>query len=145
VNRYLLPPGYEVSTDPARLDFETVYDFLSRESYWARGRARDVVRRSFDHSICFSVLHGSETAAFARVVTDRAVFAYLCDVFVLPEHRGHGIGKALVDAVVAHPELQGLRWFLLATSDAHGLYAQFGFEPLAHPERFMAIHHPAVL
>lgn len=145
MNRCPLPPGYEVSTDPTRLDFEAVYDFLSRESYWARGRARDVVRRSFEHSMCFSVSRGTETAAFARVVTDRAVFAYLCDVFVLPEHRGFGVGKALVEVVVSHPDLQGLRWFLLATSDAHGLYAQFGFEPLANPERFMAIHHPAAL
>ena len=144
MNRYNLPPGYEVSTDPARLDFEAVYDFLSRESYWARGRAREVVQRSFDHSLCFCVLRGPETVAFARVVTDRAVFAYLCDVFVLPEHRGFGVGKALVEAVVGHPELQGLRWFLLATSDAHGLYGQFGFEPLTTPERFMAIHRPAI-
>jgi GNAT superfamily N-acetyltransferase len=98
------------------------------------------VERSFANSLCFGLYRGPEQVAFARVVTDRAVFAYLCDVFVFPEHRGRELGKALISAVVAHPDLQGLRWLLLATYDAHGFYEPFGFEPLEHPERFMAIH-----
>jgi GNAT superfamily N-acetyltransferase len=140
----LLPPGYDVSTDPERVDIDRVVEFLTVDSYWAKGRPRDVIERSFEHSLCFGVYRGREQAGFARVVTDRAVFAYLCDLFVLPEHRGHGLGKALVQAVVDHPELQGLRWLLLATYDAHGLYEQFGFEPLENPERFMAIHRPGI-
>jgi GNAT superfamily N-acetyltransferase len=140
----MVPGGYEISTDPARLDRDAIVAFLSTESYWARGRSRAAIERSIDHSLCFGVFRESEQVGFARVVTDYAVFAYLCDVFVTREHRGHGIGKALVRAVVDHPDLQGLRWFLLATSDAHGLYTRFGFEPLANPERFLAIHHPAM-
>lgn len=140
----LLPPGYDISTDPERVDIDRVVEFLTVDSYWAKARPRDVIERSFRHSLCFGVYRGAEQAGFARVVTDRAVFAYLCDLFVLPEHRGHGLGKALVQAIVDHPDLQGLRWLLLATYDAHGLYAPFGFEPLQNPERFMAIHRPGI-
>src|SRR5687768_12244904 len=139
-----LPQRYDISTDPDRLDLDRVVEFLTRDSYWAQGRSREVIERSFKHSLCFGVYRGTEQAGFARVVTDRAVFAYLCDVFVFPEHRGHGLGKALVQAIVDHPDLQGLRWLLLATHDAHGLYAQFGFAPLQNPERFMAIHRPGI-
>ncbi len=141
----LLPPGYDISTDPGRLDVDCLVGFLTRDSYWAQGRSREVIERSFEHSFCFGAYRGTEQAGFARVVTDRAVFAYLCDVFVLPEHRGQGVAKALVRAIVDHPDLQGLRWLLLATHDAHGLYAQFGFTALSHPERFMAIHRPGNL
>ena len=138
----MLPAGYDISTDPARLDRGRIYEFLSTEAYWALGRSRAAVERSIEHSLCFGVFRGNEQVGFARVVTDRSVFAYLCDVFVVREHRRFGLGKALVNAVVIHPDLQGLRWVLLATTDAHGLYEQFGFAPLPRPERFMAIYRP---
>ena len=113
-----------------------------RTSYWARGIPREVVERSVRNSLCFGAYLGPRQVGFARVVTDRATFAYLGDVFVVPEHRGRGVSKRLVQAVLAHPDLQGLRRFLLATRDAHGLYAQFGFTPLTNPEHFMTIHNP---
>ena len=136
-----LPAGFEISTDRARLDVALVHEFL-RTSYWAEGRGRSVVERSIEHSLCFGVYQGGRQVAFARVVSDRAVFAYLMDVFVVPEFRGRGISKALMRAVLDHPDLQNLRMFLLATKDAHGLYEQFGFRPLAEPERMMAIRNP---
>jgi GNAT superfamily N-acetyltransferase len=136
-----LPAGFEISTDRARLDVALVHEFL-RTSYWAEGRQRTVVERSIEHSLCFGVYHGGRQVAFARVVSDRAVFAYLMDVFVVPAFRGRGIAKALMRAVLDHPDLQNLRMFLLATKDAHGLYEQFGFGPLPDPQRMMAIQNP---
>ena len=132
---------FEISTDSSRLDIEVIHGFL-RASYWAEGRSRSVVERSIRHSLCFGVYHADRQVGFARVVSDRAVFAYLMDVFVIPEFRGQGISKALMRAVLGHPELQGLRLFLLGTKDAHGLYVQFGFQPLPEPGRWMAIHDP---
>ena len=126
----------EISTDPDRLDVDLIHAFL-QSAYWAEGRSREIVERSIRHSIPFGVYDGARQVAFARVITDRAVFAYLADVFVVPEYRGRGIGKALVARIVAHPDLAGLRVFLLSTRDAHGLYAQFGFEPLRDPEEIM--------
>ena len=111
-------------------------------SYWAKGRRRSVVERSIRNSLCFGAYIAGRQVAFARVVSDRAVFAYLMDVFVLPEFRARGISKALMRTVLEHPDLQNLRVFLLATRDAHDLYAQFGFGSLAHPERWMAIQDP---
>jgi GNAT superfamily N-acetyltransferase len=136
-----LPPEFEISTDRARIDVGLVHEFL-RTSYWAEGRRRTVVERSIEHSLCFGVYHLGRQVAFARVVSDRAVFAYLMDVFVVPEFRGRGISQALMRAVLDHPELQNLRMFLLATKDAHGLYERFGFRPLAEPERMMAVLNP---
>jgi GNAT superfamily N-acetyltransferase len=136
-----LPAEFEISTDRARLDVALVHEFL-RTSYWAEGRQRSVVERSIEHSLCFGVYHFGRQVAFARVVSDRAVFAYLMDVFVVPEFRGRGISKALMRAVLDHPDLQNLRLFLLATRDAHALYERFGFRPLAEPERMMAIRNP---
>ena len=132
---------FEISTDPSRLDIEVIHQFLCT-SYWAEGRSRAVVERSIGHSLCFGVYVAGRQVAFARVVSDRAVFAYLMDVFVIPEFRGRGISKTLMRAVIDHPELQGLRVFLLGTRDAHGLYAQFGFRPLEEPDRWMAIYDP---
>jgi GNAT superfamily N-acetyltransferase len=134
-------PEFEISTDPARLDIDLVHSIL-RTSYWAEGRRRSVVERSIANSLCFGVYHAGRQVAFARVVSDRAVFAYLMDVFVVPEFRGRGISKALMRAVLDHPELQNLRMFLLATRDAHGLYEKFGFRPLPQPDHMMAIHNP---
>lgn len=147
--------GYVVSDDAARLDREAVYAFL-RESYWARGLVREVFERSLDNSLCFGLfqtgpgqmpgqmpakMFGAQ-AGFCRVVTDSATFAYLADVFVLPPHRGRGLGKWMIGCVREHPRLQGLRRWLLATADAHGLYSRHGFAPLAQPAAFMEILTP---
>ncbi|MFO1516400.1 MAG: GNAT family N-acetyltransferase [Lysobacterales bacterium] len=129
--------GLTFSTDPARLDIDLIHSFLSGESYWVPDIRREHVETAIAHSLCFGVYDAAGQVAFARVVSDRAGFAYLADVFVLPRRRGEGIGKRLMAYVLAHPELQRLRRFLLATRDAHGLYAQFGFRPLAAPERFL--------
>ena len=136
-----LAPDFEISTDRDRLDIALVHNILGT-SYWAAGRRRSVVERSIANSLCFGVYHAGRQVAFARVVSDRAVFAYLMDVFVVPEFRGRGISKALMRAVLDHPDLQNLRLFLLATRDAHGLYERFGFRPLADPGRMMAILNP---
>jgi GNAT superfamily N-acetyltransferase len=128
--------GYLISTDASMLDLEVVHGYLSR-SYWAAGVPEDVVRRSIENSLCFGVYRGEEQAGFARVVTDRATFAYLADVFVLEEHRGQGIGKWLVEVILSHPELQGLRRWMLATRDAHDLYRRYAFTELARPGIFM--------
>jgi GNAT superfamily N-acetyltransferase len=131
--------GYEISTDPARLDLDVIHRFLSEDAYWSPGVARDVVERALANSLCFGLFapDGGQ-AGFARAVTDRATFAYLADVFVLPAHRGRGLGVWLVETMLAHPDLQGLRRIELATVDAHGLYERFGFRPLARVERFLA-------
>ena len=138
-----MPDEYEISTDPARQDIEVVYTFL-RDTYWARGIPRAVVERSMRHSICVGAFLDRCQVGFARAVTDRASFAYLADVFVLPEHRRRGLSKRMVRALFEHPELAGLRRWLLATKDAHGLYASLGFQPLPNPEAFMTIHHPDI-
>jgi N-acetylglutamate synthase-like GNAT family acetyltransferase len=129
----------EITTDPARIDVDLVHRFLSESSYWAQGRSRETVERSIRHSLCFSVFLDGQQVGFARVASDRAVFAYLMDVFILPAWRGRGLSKRLMRAILEHPELQGLKLFLLRTSDAHGLYAQFGFEPVERPENLMAL------
>jgi GNAT superfamily N-acetyltransferase len=135
--------GYTISTDKTRLDIGLIHDFLSEDSYWAQDRPYDVVERSIDHSLCFGMYAGTEQVGFARVVTDYATFAWLCDVFVVEPHRGQGLGKWLVETVVAHPDLDGIRLFILATRDAHGLYHRYaGFEPLEVPEKWM-VRHPS--
>jgi GNAT superfamily N-acetyltransferase len=129
--------GYVVSTDPAGLDMDAIHAFL-RTSYWSPNVPREVVERAVRHSIPFGLhARGGALAGFARVVSDRATFAYLADVFILPEHRGRGLGVWLVGQVLAHPELQGLRRWALATADAHELYRRFGFEEPSAPERLM--------
>ena len=129
---------YAISTDPARLDIAAIHAFLSR-SYWAAGVPRSVVVRALAHSLCFGLYHGTAQVGLARVISDRATFAYLADVYVLEAHRGQGLSKWLMETLCAHEDLQGLRRFLLATKDAHGLYAQFGFKPLHWPERVMEV------
>jgi len=128
---------YLITTDRSRLDVPLIHNFLSEESYWAVGRSVEVVRRTIDNSLCFGVYKENEQVAFARVVTDFATFAWLADVFVVPEHRGQGLAKWLMEVILAHPELQGFRRWVLATKDAQTLYAQFGFIPLHRPERWM--------
>ena len=134
--------GYEISTDTARVDRELVHEFLSKDAYWARGIPRAVVDRCIENSLCFGVYRGDEQVGFARVVTDRAAIAYLGDVFIVPGHRGRGLGKWLVATVMEHPDLQGLRRFMLGTEDAHSLYERFGFRSPDHPERMMEIATP---
>jgi N-acetylglutamate synthase-like GNAT family acetyltransferase len=126
------------------IDLDVVHGFLSTEAYWCRGVPRAVLEKAIAHSLCFSAFLDGRQIGFARVVTDRATYAYLCDVFVLPGARGQGVSKAMMEAITAHPDLQGLRRFSLATADAHGLYARHGFEPLANPQRFMEIYRPGV-
>ncbi len=133
--------AYRVTDDPAALDREAVYAFL-RESYWASDIPREVFERSLNGSLCFGLFHGSSQAGFCRVVTDRATFAYLADVFVLPGHRRKGLASWMVRCVREHPELQGLRRWLLATADAHGLYRKHGFLQLERPDAFMEIVTP---
>ena len=133
-----------VDTDPGRLDRAVIHRWLSEESYWAKGVPRQVVDRAIDNSLCFGAYVDGAQVGFARMVTDRATFAYLADVFVLPEHRGKGYSQRLMDAILAHPDLQGLRRLLLATSDAHGLYAKYGFSPLSKPATFMERYRPDV-
>lgn len=138
-----LLPTFTISTDPARLDVVAVYRYLSEESYWARHIPYDTVARALANSFCFGAYApDGRLAGFARVVTDRATFAWLCDVFVLPEFRGQGLSKQLVGTVLAHPDLQNLRRHLLATLDAHGLYQQQGYTPLKNTERWLEIAHP---
>jgi GNAT superfamily N-acetyltransferase len=131
-----------ISTEYADIDFDVVHRFLSTQAYWCPGIPREVVERAAANSLCFSALLDGRQVGYARVLGDRATFAYLADVFVLPEHRGQGISKRLMDTIMAHPELQKLRRFMLATSDAHALYAQYGFEPVARPDRFMERYKP---
>lgn len=138
-----LPTMIEVDTDTARLDVDVIHHFL-RESYWAAGIPRAVVERSIAHSLCFGVYVDGAQAGFARIISDYATFAYLADVFVLEAYRGQGLSKRLMETIVSHPQLQGLRRWSLATRDAHGLYAQFGFMPLAHPARYMERLDPTV-
>ena len=128
-----------VSTDPARFDIDAIHAFLT-SSYWAAGIPRAVVERAMAGSICFGLYDGHRQIGFARVITDRATFAYLADVYVLEEYRGRGLGTWLVETVIAHPDLRGLRRFVLVTRDAHGLYAKFGFTPIAKPENYMEKH-----
>ena len=130
-----------ISTDPARLDLETVHGFLTG-SYWAAGIPREIVERSIRHSICFGAFDRGRQVGFARVISDRATFAYVSDVFVLDSHRGHGIGKAIMTAITSHPELQNLRLWTLFTRDAHGLYRQHGFREALHPDRLMERRQP---
>jgi len=126
-----------VSTDKSLLDLEIIHAFLSTRSYWARDRTKEQTRTAIEHSICFGLYDDDKQIGFARVISDHATYAYLGDVFVLENHRGHGYSKMLMEAIVSHPELQGLRRWTLATKDAHGLYEQFGFTSLKFPERWM--------
>lgn len=133
-----------ISTDKAEFDLPLIHRFLSEGSTWARGIPFPLVTKSIDNSLCFAGFLGTAQVAFARVISDYATFANLVDVFVLPEHRGQGYSKAIVAAVLGHPDLQGLRRFTLATADAHGLYSQFGFTALNKPHSFMERYFPQV-
>ena len=134
---------FVVTTDSTLFDEHLLHKVLF-ESYWAKGIPRDVVARSIRNSLCFGVFKDREQVGFARVISDYATYAYLADVFILEPYRGRGLAKFLMQCIMQHPQLQGLRRWTLATRDAHALYAQFGFKPLANPDRFMELHNPDV-
>ena len=133
--------NFTISTDAARLDVDTIVDFLTR-AYWAKGRPRERTERAIANSLVFGLYDGDKQIGLARVVTDYSVFAYLCDVFIHEDYRAHGLGKWLMETVHNHPDLQGLRRWTLATRDAHDLYRQFGWEALANPTSWMEMFHP---
>lgn len=142
--------GYTISTDPARLDVDAIHEYLA-SSYWAEGIPLETVRRSIEHSVNFGVYHDAAVAegnapfaGYGRVITDRATFGYLGDVFVLEPHRGRGLSKFLMECVSKHPELQGFRRWVLLTRDAHGLYRQYGYTGLEKPDRYMERWAPTV-
>lgn len=128
---------FTISTDKPRLQFEVIYRFLLEESYWSQGRTREQMENAIEHSLCFGIYQGERQIGFARIVSDFATFAYLGDVFVLEDFRGRGLSKWLMKVIIEHPRLQGLRRWILATRDAHGLYEQYGFAPLRFPDRWM--------
>jgi GNAT superfamily N-acetyltransferase len=134
---------FTVSTDPALIELDEVHEFLT-ESYWAKGISREVVARSIENSLCFGLYAQGKQIGFARVISDYATYAYIGDVFVLESFRGRGLGKWLMECIMHHPRLQGLRRWSLITRDAHGLYAQLGFTSLDKPRNYMELHHPDV-
>jgi GNAT superfamily N-acetyltransferase len=145
IDSKIAPSGpVEITTDLSRIDLDRVHEWLARKSYWAGQMPRAVFDRAIAASLCFGALERGSTVGFARVISDRATFAYLSDVFVDPARRGTGISKAMMAAIVAHPELQSLRLWLLATADAHGLYARYGFAALASAQRYMERRDPEV-
>lgn len=133
-----------ISTDPEELDLDMIHAFLSGQAAWSRGMPRPVLERAIENSLCFSAWRDGRQVGFARVVSDYATFAWLCDVFVVPDERGQGHARAMLDAVVSHPQLQGLRRFSLASSSARGLYAAFGFSVPQHPSSLMEKFDPDV-
>ena len=134
---------YRISCDTQEFDLNAIHAFLS-QTYWSPGVPIDVVQRAMENSLSFGVFQGKDQVGYARMVTDRATFAYLADVYILEKHRGKGLSKRLMQAIFSHPDLQGLRRMMLATRDAHRLYAQFGFTPLASPGRMMEITRPDI-
>lgn len=139
---FFLNEGFTISADNNLLDIDMIYQYLDQDSYWSQGIARNTLERAIKNSLCFGVFFRGQQVGFARIVSDKATFAYLCDVFILPDLRGRGLSKWLVQTIVNHPDLQGLRRWSLATADAHGLYAQFGFTEITHPDRWMQIFTP---
>ncbi|MFK7925902.1 MAG: GNAT family N-acetyltransferase [Bacteroidia bacterium] len=129
---------YTISTDQSKLDIAKIHQYLSEESYWSKNISLEIVRAYIPHCLCFGVYHGEEQIGFARLITDYTTFAYLCDVFIAAEFRGRGLGKWLVQSMLDHPQMQGLRRWLLFTKDAHGLYQQYGFDTLPKIHRAMA-------
>lgn len=134
--------AFSISTDKTKLNVDYIHHYLSTQSYWAANIPFETVRKSIEGSLCFGVFHEDRQVGFARMITDCATFGYLADVFIDKAYRSNGLGKWLMDIIMAHPELQGFRRLMLATRDAHGLYEKYGFTPLTFPERWMHIHFP---
>ncbi|MES2375651.1 MAG: GNAT family N-acetyltransferase [Bacteroidota bacterium] len=141
-DKTFIDKGFKISTDKSLLNFDVIYKYLDTESYWAKGIPVEKLKRAIENSMCFGVYHDNNQIGFARVITDNATFGYIADVFVLPEYRGSGLSKWLMQTIISHPNLQGLRRWSLATLDAHGLYKQFGFTELSRPENWMEIFTP---
>ena len=135
--------GFTIITEKEKLDIELIHSFLNR-TYWAEGISKETIRRSIEGSLCFGVFENDRQVGFARMITDKATFAYLADVFIIEEYRGRGLSKWLMEIIMTHPDLQGLRRMILATKDAHGLYEKFGFTPLINVDRWMHILDPDV-
>ena len=135
--------GFTISTDKEKLDIDVIHSFLSR-TYWAEGISKEIIRRSIEGSLCFGVFENDNQVGFARMITDNATFAYLADVFIIEEYRGRGLSKWLMEVIMSHPDLKGLRRMILATKDAHELYKKFGFTLLNNVDRWMHIHHPDI-
>lgn len=131
--------NFYISTDKSKLDVELIHNFLTNDSYWAKGRSLKTVCKSIEHSLCFGVYQGNSLVGFARVVTDYSVIAWIMDLFILNEYRKKGLSKMLMDAIMNHPELQNLQRWGLGTQDAHGLYEQYGFQIVKRPEIYMEI------
>ena len=141
-DEFFIKKGFLISTDNSLLDTDVLYQYLNGESYWAKGITKEKLLRAIDNSMCFGVYHDKKQIGFARLITDKATFAYLADVFILDAYRGRGLSKWLMQTIMGYPEVQGLRRWVLATADAHGLYKLFGFGPLAKPDRWMDIFTP---
>jgi len=135
--------GFYISTENEKMDIELIHSFLTR-SYWAEGIPKEIIRKSVEGALCFGVFEKDKQVGFARMITDKATFAYLADVFIIEEYRGLGLSKWLLEVIFSHPDLQGLRRMMLATRDAHELYKKFGFTPLNNVDRWMHIHNPDV-
>lgn len=142
----MMQNDFEISTERERLDLDMIHDFLANQSYWAKGIPFSVMKKAFDNSLCFGVYHRGKQVGFARVATDFTTMAYVGDVFILEPYRGRGLGKRLIETIVNHPELQGLRLWMLGTKDAHALYERYGFKRIAGSsplvERLMARYNP---
>jgi GNAT superfamily N-acetyltransferase len=134
--------GFSISTDKNKLDVSLIHDYLTNDSYWAQGITIEKVTAAIEGSMTFGVYHHKNQIGFARVITDKATFAYIADVFILPEFRGKGLSKWLMQTIITHPDLQNFRRWMLATADAHGLYSQFGFTQITSPDRWMEIFTP---
>ena len=135
--------NFTITTDKDKMDIDFIHAFLTN-SYWAEGITKNIISKSVNGSLCFGLFEGRKQIGFARMVTDEATFAYLADVFITSEYRGRGLSKWLIEVIMSHPDLQGLRRMMLATRDAHGLYRKFGFTPLTHTDRWMQIHDPDI-
>jgi len=143
-NLTIYKDGFCISTHKAKLDLEAVHQFLSTQSYWSLHIPFEKVAKAAANSLCFGLYFNEQQIGYARIISDYSTFAYLADVYVLPEFRGRNLSKWLMQTIMAHPELQGLRRWLLLTKDAHGLYKQYGWQTIAHPEKCMEIHHQDV-
>ena len=136
--------GFCISTDKSNLDIPAIHHFLSTEAYWSLGIPFETVKKAIDHSLNFGLYHNEQQIGFARIISDFSTIAYLGDVYILPEFRGRGLSKWLMETITSFPELQGLRRWILLTGDAHGLYKQFGWKDISNPERWMELHNKDV-